>query len=263
VPVIEADDGCSIHVETEGRERAHVLMLSNSLGTTLQMWNCQVAAFTEHFRLVRYDARGHGESGVPPGPYTMERLGRDVLAILDALQIEKTSWCGLSMGGMVGQWLAATAPSRVQRLVLSNTASYFPDKSVWNERLRLVREKGIAAFAPQNMERWFTKQFRERSSDVVARVQEMFASTPLEGYLACGAAVRDMDHRELLPKIRAPTLVVAGKYDQATPPEANEYISNSIPGARFALLDAAHLSNIEQPQHYTRTVLDFLLSSGI
>jgi 3-oxoadipate enol-lactonase len=167
-------------------------MLSNSLGTTLHMWDGQVAPLTRHFRLVRYDRRGHGQSGVPAGPYTMERLGHDVLAVLDALGIEKTSWCGLSMGGMVGQWLGANAPARIERLVLTNTSSYFPDKGAWNDRLRLVREKGIAAFAAANMERWFTKGFRERAPEVVARVQDMFAATPLEGYLACGEAVRDM-----------------------------------------------------------------------
>jgi 3-oxoadipate enol-lactonase len=258
--VINAD-GCPIHVEVEGPERAPVLMLSNSLGTTLHMWDGQVAPFTHHFRLVRYDRRGHGQSGVPAGPYTMERLGRDVLAVLDALGIEKINWCGLSMGGMVGQWLGANAPGRIERLVLTNTSSYFPDKAAWNERLRLVREKGIAAFAPANMERWFTKGFRERAPQVVARVQDMFAATPLEGYLACAAAVRDMDHRDLLPKISAPTLVIAGKHDPATPPEANEHISKHVAGARFTLLDAAHMSNIEQPEAYTNAVLGFLLAA--
>jgi 3-oxoadipate enol-lactonase len=257
--VINAD-GCPIHVEVDGRERAPVLMLSNSLGTTLHMWDGQVAPFTQHFRLVRYDRRGHGQSGVPAGPYTMERLGRDVLAVLDALGIEKINWCGLSMGGMVGQWLGAYAPSRIERLVLTNTSSYFADKAMWNERLALVREKGIATFAAANMERWFTKGFRERAPEVVARVKDMFAATPLEGYLACGAAVRDMDHRELLPKISAPTLVIAGKQDPATPPESNEYISKHVARAQFALLDAAHLSNIEQPDAYTNAVLGFLLA---
>ena len=258
MPTINAD-GCPIHVEVEGAERAPVLMLSNSLGTTVHMWDGQVAPFTEHFRLVRYDRRGHGQSGAPKGPYTMERLGRDVLAILDALGIERISWCGLSMGGMVGQWLGANAPSRVQRLVL-NTSSYFADKAMWNDRIALVREKGVAAFAAATMERWFTKGFRERAPEVVARTQEMFAATPLEGYLGCAAAVRDMDQRELLPRITAPTLVIAGRHDPATPPEANEYISKHIPGAQFRLLDAAHLSNVEQPGAYTNAVLGFLLA---
>src|SRR6266508_700751 len=201
MPIVNAE-GCAIYVEVEGPERAPALMLSNSLGTTLHMWDPQVAPFTQNFRLVRYDRRGHGRSGVPNGPCTMERLGRDVLAVLDALGLERINWCGLSMGGMVGQWLGANAPERIERLVLTNTCSYFPDKTAWNDRLKLVREKGVAAFAPANMERWFTKGFRERSPDKVAWMQEMFAATALEGYLACGAAVRDMDHRELLPKIK-------------------------------------------------------------
>jgi 3-oxoadipate enol-lactonase len=259
MPVIDAD-GCRIHVEVEGPERAPMLMLSNSLGTTLNMWDRQVAAFTQHFRLVRYDRRGHGQSSVPKGPYTMERLGRDVLAVLDGLDIKRTNWCGLSMGGMVGQWLGANAPDRIERLVLTNTSSYFADKAAWNDRLRLVREKGIAAFAAPNMERWFTKGFREGSPDAVGWLQAMFAATPLEGYIACGEAVRDMDHRELLPKIKAPTLVIAGKHDPATPPEANEYIKNHIPGAQIAMLDAAHISNVEQPEAYTDAVLGFLRS---
>src|SRR5215470_16726685 len=195
-------------------------------------------------------------------PITMECLGQDVLAVLDALGIERVNWCGLSMGGMVGQWLGAKAPERIERLVLTNTSTYFADKTMWNERLKLVREKGVAAFAAANMERWFTKGFRERSPKVVAWMQEIFAATPLERYLACAEAVRDMDQRELLPKIKAPTLVIAGKHDPATPPEANEYIKDHIPGARFAMLDAAHISNVEQAQAYTNAVLEFLLNRG-
>src|SRR5882724_12837987 len=141
MPVIDAD-GCPIHVEVEGSERAPVLMLSNSLGTNLQMWDPQVDAFTRHFRLVRYDRRGHGRSGVPKGPYTMERLGRDALAVLDGLGIAKANWCGLSMGGMVGMWLGAHAPERFERLVLSNTSSYYVDKTLWNERIKAIRAAG-------------------------------------------------------------------------------------------------------------------------
>jgi 3-oxoadipate enol-lactonase len=257
MPVIDAD-GCPIHVEVEGPERAPVLMLSNSLGTTLAMWDGQVQPFTRHFRLVRYDRRGHGKSGAPKGPYSMERLGRDVLAVLDGLGIKKINWCGLSMGGMVGQWLGANAPERVERMVLTNTSSYFPDKNGWNDRLKMVEEKGIEAFAAPNMARWFTPGFLERAPQTVAPIQAMFAATPLAGYLGCGAAVRDMDHRALLPKITVPTLVIAGRHDGATPPEANEYISQHIPGAKYTTLDAAHLSNVEQPDAYTNAVLGFL-----
>src|SRR5690242_17293975 len=222
MPDINAD-GCKIHVEVEGPERAPVLMLSNSLGTSLHMWDDQVGPFTQHFRLVRYDRRGHGRSGVPKGPYTMERLGRDVLAVLDGLGLKKINWCGLSMGGMVGQWVGANAPDRVERMVLTNTSSFFPDKAGWNDRLKMVEEKGVPAFAAANMARWFTSGFLQRSPEVVAPIQAMFAATPLDGYLGSGAAVRDMDHRALLPKITAPTLVIAGRHDGATPPEANEY----------------------------------------
>ena len=170
MPKISAD-GCAIHVEVEGLEHAPVLMLSNSLGTNLHMWDDQVAPFTKHFRLVRYDRRGHGQSDVPKGPYSMERLGRDVLAILDGLNIERTNWCGLSMGGMVGMWLGANAPDRINKLILSNTSSYMPDNSVWDARIKTAREQGLAALVEGTFDRWFTKPFRERAPQAVEPIQ--------------------------------------------------------------------------------------------
>ena len=258
MPKINAD-GCAIHVEVEGPERAPVLMLSNSLGTNLHMWDEQVAPFTKHFRLVRYDRRGHGQSDVPKGPYSMERLGRDALAILDGLGIERTNWCGLSMGGMVGQWLGAHAPGRIDKLILSNTSSYFHDRTMWDGRLKLVREKGLAAIVDANMERWFTKSFRERSPQAMARIREMFLATNPEGYVACGEAIRDMDLRMLLAKITRPTLVIAGRHDPATTLEAGEFLTEHIPGAKLVVLETAHIANMEQPQVYADTVLEFLL----
>jgi len=195
---------------------------------------------------------------VPKGPYTMERLGRDVLAVLDGLKLNKVNWCGLSMGGMEGMWLGANAPERFDRLILSNTSSYFADKTLWNDRIKFVREKGLAAMVSANMERWFTKGFRERSPDAIAAMSKMFVATPLEGYIACGEAVRDMDHRPLLPKVKVPTLVIVGRHDPATTPEAGQYVCDHIPNARLAVLDAAHISNIEQPDQYASTVIDFL-----
>lgn len=257
MPTIQSQ-GCPIHVQVEGPENAPVLMLSNSLGTTLHMWDGQVGPFTQHFRLVRFDRRGHGQSGCPQGPYSMDMLGRDVLAIMDGLDIKRANWCGLSMGGMEGMWLGANAPERFEKLVLANTSSFFPDKKGWNDRLNLVREKGVPAFTAANMERWFTKGFRERAPQAVERVKEMFAATPLEGYLACGSAVRDMDHRELLPKVRVPTLVIIGRHDPATVPEAGQYVCANIPDAKAVMLDAAHLSNIEAQQQFTEAVLAFL-----
>ena len=259
MPDISAD-GCTIHVEVEGPQGAPVLTLSNSLGTNLHMWDGQVAAFTRHFRLVRFDRRGHGGSAAPKGPYSMERLGRDALAILDALGIERTNWCGLSMGGMEGQWLGANAASRIEKLILSNTSCYFPDKTIWDDRIREVRDKGLAALADTTMERWFTAEFRRASPQAIAGMREMFLATVIEGYVGCGFAIRDMDHRSLLAKIRMPTLVIAGRRDPATTLEAGEFIAEHVPGAKLAVLDAAHIANLEQPQAYNDTVLDFLLT---
>jgi 3-oxoadipate enol-lactonase len=257
---IKVDDGCIIHVEMAGPQAAPVLMLSNSLGTNLHMWDEQIPAWTRHFRLVRYDRRGHGQSGVPKGPYTMERLGRDVVAVIDALNISKINWCGLSMGGMVGQWLGANAANRIDKLVLSNTACFYPDKSVWNGRLKLVREKGLAGIVDVNMERWFTKGFCDNNPQAMAKMREMFLATEVDGYCGCGEAIRDMDHRPLLAKITAPTLVIAGRHDPATPLEGNEFIKQHIPGARLTVLEAAHIANLEQPKIYADTVAEFLLA---
>jgi 3-oxoadipate enol-lactonase len=253
-------DGCTIHIEVEGPERAPALMLSNSLGTNLHMWDDQVAAFTRHFRLIRYDRRGHGQSSVPKGPYSMERLGRDVLAVLDALGLERINWCGLSMGGMVGQWLGAQAPNRIDKLILSNTACYYPDKTLWVGRIKTVREQGLASIVDTNMERWFSKAFRDSAGPAMRKMTEMFLATEPEGYIACIEAIRDMDHRPLLPQIKTPTLVIAGRYDPATPLEGNEFIRQQIPGARLAVLDAAHIANVELPKLYADTALEFLLS---
>jgi 3-oxoadipate enol-lactonase len=259
MPAIKTDDGATIHVEVEGPAQAPVLMLSNSLGTNLHMWDDQVAPFTRHFRLVRYDRRGHGQSSVPKGPYSMERLGRDVLAVLDGLGIERINWCGLSMGGMVGQWLGANAPNRIDKLILSNTSCYFPDKAMWDGRIKMVREKGLANMVDANMERWFTKEFRQRSPQAMDKMRAMFVATALEGYVGCGEAIRDMDHRPLLAKIKAPTLVIAGRHDPATPLDGNEFIRAHISGAGIAVLEAAHIANLEVPQVYADTVLGFLL----
>jgi len=178
---------------------------------------------------------------------------------MDGLGVAKVSWCGLSMGGMVGQWLGANAPERIERLVLANTSCYYPVKDPWNDRIKFVTAKGLAAIVDQNMERWFTKDFREREPATIARMTEMFVKTPLDGYVGCCAAVRDMDHRELLPRIAIPTLIIAGRDDVATPVENAIYIQTRIPGAALTVLDAAaHISNVEQPTAFTAEVLGFL-----
>jgi 3-oxoadipate enol-lactonase len=257
MPMIDAG-GFDINVKLEGPESAPVLMLSNSIAADLSMWDPQAAEFARRFRVLRYDRRGHGKSGVPKAPYTMEVMGRDALAVLDKLGIGSVTWCGLSMGGMVGQWLGAKAPDRIDRLILCNTHYYYADKTPWNDRIKAAHEKGMAALAPAFMERWFTKDFREGHPDVIAKMQAVFAATPVEGFVGCCAAGRDMDHRDLLGRIRAKTLVIAGRQDLATPLAANEEICAKIPGASITVLDTSHISNLGQPQAFTRAVLDFL-----
>jgi 3-oxoadipate enol-lactonase len=257
MPMIDAD-GCLLNVSVEGRESGPTLMLSNSLGATMKMWEPQMRALTQVFRVVRYDRRGHGKSGVAAGPYSMERFGRDVLAILDDLNIAKVHWCGLSMGGMVGQWLAAKAPDRLDRIILANTACYYPDPSNWLNRIKLVRENVMAAIADAVIAAWLTADFREREPQVTANLKAMLLATPVEGYVACCEALSTLDHRELLPTIKSPTLVIAGRHDVATPVAAGEMIRKAIPGASMTILDAAHISNVEQSHAFSDAVIGFL-----
>jgi 3-oxoadipate enol-lactonase len=238
MPMIDAD-GCLLNVSVEGRDGGPTLMLSNSLGTTMQMWEPQMKALGQVFRVIRYDRRGHGKSQAPAGPYSMERFGRDVLAILDDLNIARVHWCGLSMGGMVGQWLGANAPERFGKIILANTACHYPDPTNWHNRIKAVKEGGIAAVADTVIAGWLT-------------------ATPVQGYLACCEALSTLDQRELLPKIKSPTLVIAGRHDMATPVAAGEFIRSKIPGASMTLLDAAHISNVEQPHAFTDAVVGFL-----
>ena len=256
MPVIDAD-GCPLWVEVTGPPQAPALILSNSLGTSLHMWDAQAALFAQRFRLVRYDRRGHGKSGVPPGPYTMERLGRDALAIADGLRLPRFDWCGLSMGGMEGMWVAARAPARIDRLILSNTSCYYPDKRYWNERIAAIAANGLASFADRIMSLWFSQEFRARAPEAVAPLKATLEATQVEGYIACCEAIRDMDHRDLLDRIAAPTLIIAGRQDQATPVAAARFIHDRIAGASLVILDTAHLSNVEQPMAYADTVLRF------
>jgi 3-oxoadipate enol-lactonase len=258
MPLISADDGTRINVEISGKDSAPTLMLSNSLGTNLSMWDDQVGEWSKHFRVIRYDRRGHGKSDAPQGPYSMERFGKDVIAVLDALKVKQTNWCGLSMGGMVGQWLGANAPERINKLILSNTNSYYADKGPWNDRVKFVRENGLEKLVDPNMERWFTAGFRQNAPDVIARMKAIFLTTNPVGYIACCEAIRDMDFRDSNKRITAPTLVIVGAQDPATPPAQGELIASQIKGAKLASLEAAHIANMEQPKLYAETVLNFL-----
>jgi 3-oxoadipate enol-lactonase len=250
-------DGCLLNVSVEGRDSGPTLMMSNSLGCTMAMWEPQMPALTKLFRVIRYDRRGHGKSGMN-GPTSMERYGEDVLAILDDLNIDKVHWCGLSMGGMVGQWLGANAPERFNKIILANTSCYYPDPTNWHNRIKAVREGGLKAVADAVIGGWLTADFREREPETTAKMKAMLIASPVEGYLAACEALSTLDQRALLPKIKSPTLVIAGRQDNATPVAAGELIRSNIPGASMTLLDAAHISNVEQPYAFTDAVVGFL-----
>jgi 3-oxoadipate enol-lactonase len=253
-----AEGTVALHHRIEGPEDAPVLVLSNSLGTTLEMWRDQAPALRERFRLVRYDHRGHGGSRVPPGPYAMDDLGRDVLALLDGLGVKRFSFCGLSIGGMVGMWLASEAPERVERLVLCCTAPGF-DPDAYSTRARTVREHGVAEVADAVLERWFTPAFREDHPDVLEWAGRMLRETPPEGYAGCCEAISAADLGERLGDIRAPTLIIAGAEDAAAPPGRSESIRDSVPDARLEILSpAAHLANVERSEAMTEAILEHL-----
>ncbi len=247
-----------LHYEFEGRAGAPVVVLSNSLGTHLGMWVPQVPRLLEHFRVLRYDTRGHGQSQVTPGPYTIAQLADDVVALLDGLGIERAHFCGLSMGGMIGMQLGARHGARIGRLVLCNTAARIPPPEAWNVRIDKVRQAGMAAVADAVVERWFTPGYATRAPQQVEEARQMLLHTSPEGYVANCAAVRDMDQRDGLAGISVPTLVIASSQDKSTPPHDGQFVAQQIPGARYLELDAAHLSNWEQAERFTDAVVEFL-----
>jgi 3-oxoadipate enol-lactonase len=251
-------DGCRIRVEVEGPERAPVLLFSNSLGTNLHMWDEQATTLAKHFRVVRYDQRGHGQSDAPAGPYSLARLGHDALAILNHLGIGRTHFCGLSMGGSTGMWLALHARGRVGKLVLANTGAKIGDPLLWNARIRSVLKDGMQSVVESVVERWFTPGFRKRATRTVDHVRAMLLATPPQGYAGCGAAIRDMDQRWAIAGIKAKTLVIAGRHDPATPLSSSEVIACRVKGAKLVVLDAAHISNIERAAAFTDAVETFL-----
>lgn len=251
-------DGCRIAWRTDGPVDAPLLLLSNSLGTDMSMWEPQLAAWAKDFRVLRYDQRGHGASSAPSGAYSLDRLGRDVVELLDALELGPVHFCGLSLGGMVGQWLGVREPHRLRRLVLANTSSFMGPPANWDARIALIRDKGMAVLAEASVERWFTGDFAAGAPDVIAAILTTLQATDPVGYAGCCAAIRDMDMRRPVSLIEVPTLVIGGALDPATPPPHSESLADSIEGAKLVMLEAAHLSNVERPDAFARAVLDFL-----
>jgi 3-oxoadipate enol-lactonase len=246
--------------EISGPDDAPPLVLSNSLGSTIAMWEPQVPTLAERLRAIRYDHRGHGASPVPPAPYELADLGADALRLLDRLGLERVHWCGLSLGGMVGMWMAINAPERIDRLVLCCTSARLGPPDMWAQRAATVRAEGVEAIADAGLERWLTADFRAHEPAATAKVRAMLVATPDEGYAACCGVIERMDLLPELGAVRAPTLVIAGRHDPATPPEHAERIVAGIPGARLELVDAAHLATIEQPRTMSQLIAGHLLT---
>lgn len=247
----------------EGKEGLPVLVLSHSLGCDHQMWAPQMPDLLEHFQVLRFDTRGHGASAAPSGDHTLDQLGNDALKLIDALNIRQFAWCGLSMGGAIGQWIALNAPERLSRLVLASTAPKFGTPEMWETRRKAVHEGGMQAIVDVTMQRFFSPEMLARGDPQAQSTRRVFLGTEREGYLGCCAALRDVDLRARLGEIGAPTLVIGGDADPSTPwPDSGAILARDIPGAKAVVLHTAHLSNLGKPRAFTTAVLEFLLNDG-
>jgi 3-oxoadipate enol-lactonase/4-carboxymuconolactone decarboxylase len=252
-------NGTRLFYRLEGRIGRPLLILSHSIGTDNGMWAPQAADLLPHFQILRYDTRGHGASDAPAGEYSIEMLGRDVLGLADALGIKQFAFCGLSLGGAIGQWLGIHGAERLTHLILANTSPQFGPSSNWESRIKMVREGGMRAIVDMAMNRFFSPDTLARDDVFASAVRDVLLATDAAGYVGCCAALRDVDNRESLRQIRVPTLVIAGDRDVSTPWEGHgEILAHEISGARVVRLPAAHLSNLERPRSFTASLLDFL-----
>jgi len=247
-----------LHSRLEGPPGAPVILLSHALGASLAMWDVQADAFAGQFRVLRFDTRGHGASPVPPAPYTLPELGGDVLRLMDARRIEQAHFCGLSMGGCIGMWLAAHAPDRIDRLVLCNTMTVFDPPGGLDARIATVRREGMSPLVDGTLERWFTSSYRAQAPEAVAAIRALLLAAPVEGYVGCAAALRDMDLRGDLGRIRTRTLVICGSQDATSPPAAARVMAAGIAEARCLELPSAHLSNLNAAAAFNAAVMGFL-----
>jgi 3-oxoadipate enol-lactonase len=247
-----------IHYELDGPEHAPLLVFSNSLGTDLSLWDAQMPDMTKKFRVLRYDKRGHGQSSAPRGPYSIEMLGRDTIALLEFLHFDEVDFCGLSIGGQTGMWLGVNAPQRLKKLILCNTSAKIGTFESWKERIETVCKAGMKPLARSVIERWFTAGFRAKEPPEVTKIQGVLENANVEGYVGCCAAVRDFDYREKLREIPVPTLVISGTHDPAAIAADGRWAAEQIPGAKFVELDAAHLSNVEARERFTAEISNFL-----
>lgn len=251
-------NGTTIHYRTDGERSLPCVVFSNSLGTGLDMWQAQADALAGRYRVVRYDTRGHGLSASPPGPYTLDQLGGDVVALLDHLDIARAHFCGLSMGGVTGQWLGVHAAGRLDKLVLANTAARVGTADGWHARAAAVRAQGLGPIAASAASRWFTPAFVEREPGAAAAMAGALGGQNPEGYAACCEALAEADLRGAIHAIAAPTLIIAGSDDPVTTQLDADAMRAAIPGARVAVLAASHISNVEAPARFTQELLAFL-----
>ena len=252
-------NGAQIAFRIDGPPGAPVVMLSNSLMSSHRMWDAQIDALLARYQVLRYDTRGHGASETTPGPYSIELLADDAAALIAHGGHGAVHFVGLSMGGMIGQQLAVRHPDRVLSLSLCDTASEMPTPAMWNERLAIARDQGIAGLVDGTLKRWFVAGFAEREPQAIVGVRKMILGTGAEGYIACASAVRDMSQTHLLARIQAPTQVIVGRDDPACTLAASEVLHRGIAGATLHVIDdAAHLSNIEKPAEFTALLLDFI-----
>ena len=252
--------GTRMFYRLQGNAGRPVLILSHSISTDHAMWDLQVEGLLPYFQILRYDTRGHGASEATAGEYSVEMLGKDILGMADALELSQFAFCGLSLGGAIGQWIAVHAPERVTHLVLANTSPQFVPRANWETRIAAVLKGGMQAVVDLAMQRFFSPDTLAKQNPHVASIRSVFLGTDPVGYLGCCAALRDMNHGDLIKQIKAPTLVISGDRDVATPWSGHgERLAQEIPGAKAIHLTAAHLSNIEQPHSFTTALLEFLL----
>jgi 3-carboxy-cis,cis-muconate cycloisomerase len=256
--IMHLSNGIDVRYKLEGNPSLPVLVFSNSLGTDYHMWDAVMPFLLPHFQILRYDTRGHGKTSVTPRPYSIELLGNDLITLLDDLNIKKATFCGLSMGGLIGQWLGIHHSERFEKLIICNTAAKIGVVEVWNERIGNILKEGTPSIWDATLDRWFTPNFQQETTKIAA-VKSAFLSCNTEGYAACCAAVRDADFRDLIDKITTPTLIIAGKYDPVTTVEHAHFLASKIGNSEVKILEAAHLSSVECAEDFANVVLSFLL----
>ena len=252
-------NGIEVNYELHGKEGAPWLVLSHSLACTVRMWDPQVAAFQSRFRILNYDMRGHGATSAPQGPYSLDLLADDVLGLMKQLKIEQPAYCGLSIGGMIGQTLALKAPGSFTKMVLADTTHTQPPEALkqWEDRIAIARSKGMAGLVDGTMERWFTEPYRKKNSPEFQKIRDLVLKTPVAGFIGCGQAIMKLNTTARLKDIKLPVLAITGEQDGAAP--GTKYIGEHVPGAKFVNIpQAAHIANIEQPEAFNRALREFL-----